>query len=81
MEECANGIRSCVVCPGEVATPIMDKRPRPPSAEDRARMVQPEDCGDLIRYIACLPPRVCINEVLIAPAWNRTYVAAQQRKL
>ncbi len=55
MEECVNGIRSCVVCPGEVATPILDKRPVPVSKEERARMVQPEDCGDLIRYIACLP--------------------------
>jgi NADP-dependent 3-hydroxy acid dehydrogenase YdfG len=80
MEECVNGIRSCVVCPGEVATPILDKRPVPVSAEDRARMVQPEDCGDLIRYIACLPPHICINEVLISPTWNRSYVAALQRK-
>lgn len=81
MEECVNGIRSTVVCPGEVATPILDKRPNPVSAEERARMVQPEDCGDLIRYIACLPPHVCLNEVLISPTWNRTYVAAMQRKL
>lgn len=81
MEECINGIRSCVICPGEVATPILDKRPVPVSAEERARMVQPEDCGDLIRYIACLPPHVCINEVLISPTWNRSYVAALQRAL
>jgi NADP-dependent 3-hydroxy acid dehydrogenase YdfG len=79
MEECVNGIRSCVVCPGEVATPILDKRPVPVSKEERARMVQSEDCGDLIRYIACLPPHVCINEVLISPTWNRGYVAALQR--
>ncbi|MCW5746803.1 MAG: SDR family oxidoreductase [Alphaproteobacteria bacterium] len=78
MEECINGIRSCVVCPGEVATPILDKRPVPVSKEDRAKMVQSEDCGDLIRYIACLPPHVCINEVLISPTWNRGYVAALQ---
>lgn len=75
MEECVNGIRSCVVCPGEVATPILDKRPVPVSAEDRAKMVQSDDCGDLIRYIACLPPHVCINEVVISPTWNRGYVA------
>ena len=75
MEECVNGIRSTVVCPGEVATPILDKRPVPVSAEDRAKMVQPEDCGDLIRYIASLPKHVCINEVLITPTWNRGYVA------
>jgi len=79
MEECINGIRSCVVCPGEVATPILDKRPVPVSKEDRAKMVQSEDCGDLIRYIACLPPHVCINEVLITPTWNRGYVAGLQQ--
>ncbi|MBV9784711.1 MAG: SDR family NAD(P)-dependent oxidoreductase [Acidisphaera sp.] len=79
MEECVNGIRSCAVCPGEVATPILDKRPQPVSAEDRAKMVQAEDVGDLIRYIACLPKHVCINEVLISPTWNRGYVAALRR--
>jgi NADP-dependent 3-hydroxy acid dehydrogenase YdfG len=81
MEECVNGIRSCVVCPGEVATPILDKRPNPVSAEDRARMVQSEDVGDLIRYVACLPPHVTLNEVWITPTWNRSYVAAMERKL
>jgi len=80
MEECINGIRSCAICPGEVATPILDKRPVPVSAEERARMVQPDDCGDLIRYIASLPKHVCINEVLITPTWNRGYVAALQAK-
>lgn len=81
MEECVNNIRSTVMLPGEVATPILDKRPNPVSAEDRARMVQSKDCGDLIRYIACLPPRVTINEVMIAPTWNRGYVANLERKL
>ncbi len=81
MEECTNGIRSTAVCPGEVATPILDKRPVPVSREDRARMVQPADCGDLIRYIACLPPHVCINEVLITPTWNRGYVAARAGRI
>jgi NAD(P)-dependent dehydrogenase (short-subunit alcohol dehydrogenase family) len=80
MEECANGIRSCALCPGEVATPILDKRPVPVSAEDRARMVQPQDCADLILYVACLPPHICLNEVLISPTWNRGYVAARQRR-
>ncbi|MBV8191945.1 MAG: SDR family oxidoreductase [Alphaproteobacteria bacterium] len=75
MEECVNGIRSTVVCPGEVATPILDRRPIPVSQEDRARMAQSEDVGDLIRYIACLPPHVVINEVMINPTWNRGYVA------
>jgi len=75
MEECVNGIRSTCVCPGEVATADLDRRPVPVSKADRDRMVQSEDCGDLIRYIACLPKHVCINEVVISPTWNRGYVA------
>jgi len=81
MEECVNGIRSTVFLPGEVATPILEKRPNPVSAEERARMVQSEDCGDLIRYVACLPKHLVMSEVMLAPTWNRTYVANLQRKL
>ena len=76
MEECVNGIRSCVFLPGEVATPILDRRPNPVSAEERARMVQPEDCADLILYVASLPKRLVMNEVMLSPTWNRAYVAA-----
>ena len=75
-EECVNGIRSTVLCPGEVATPILDQRPVPVSAQDRARMLQPEDVADLILYVATLPAHVCLNEVWITPTWNRGYTAA-----
>ncbi|MBU8542100.1 MULTISPECIES: SDR family oxidoreductase [Roseomonadaceae] len=81
MEECINGIRSCALLPGEVATPILDKRPNPVSLEERAKMVQSADVGDLIRYIACLPKHVTINEVWITPTHNRSYVAALSQKL
>ncbi len=81
MEEGVNGIRSCVICPGEGATPILDKRPNPVSAEERAKMGQSEDVGDLIRYVACLPPHVVLNEVWIAPTHNRSYIAQLERKL
>jgi len=80
-QECVNGIRSTVFLPGEVATPILDKRPNPVGPEERARMVQSEDCGDLIRYIACLPRHVVMSEVMLAPTHNRSYVAALQQKL
>lgn len=74
MEECANGIRACAICPAEVATPIMDRRPVPPSAEERARMLRPEDLGETILWVAQQPPHVCINEITISPTWNRIYV-------
>jgi NADP-dependent 3-hydroxy acid dehydrogenase YdfG len=74
MEECANGIRACAICPAEVATPILDRRPVPPSAEERAKMLQPADLGDTIRWVAEQPPHVCVNEIIISPTWNRLYV-------
>jgi NADP-dependent 3-hydroxy acid dehydrogenase YdfG len=74
MEEFVNGIRSTAICPAEVATPIIDQRPQPLSADERARMLQPEDLGDLILFIATRPRHVCLNEVLISPTWNRFYL-------
>lgn len=74
MEECANGIRACAICPAEVATPIMDRRPVPPSAQDRARMLQAEDLGSAIRFVAEMPAHACINQLIISPTWNRMYI-------
>jgi NADP-dependent 3-hydroxy acid dehydrogenase YdfG len=76
MEEGRNGIRACVICPAEVATPILDNRPVPISAEEMAKMLQPEDLGETIRFVAALPPRVSLAEILIAPTWNRNYLGA-----
>ena len=79
-EECHNGIRASLVCPGEVATPILRSRPLPPPEEDIARMLQPEDVASGIAYAVTAPPRVCINELVIAPSWNRIYLGADDLK-
>lgn len=81
MEACTYGVRACAICPGEVATPILDNRPIPVSDEDRAQMVQAEDCGEVIRFLAQLPAHVCINDLTISPTWNRGYVAAARSQL
>jgi len=78
IEEGLHGIRATAVCPGEVSTPILDKRPVPVSAADRARMVQADDCGELMLFLARMPAHVCINDVTISPTWNRGYVAQAQ---
>ncbi len=75
VEEYRHGIRSTAVLPAEVATPILDRRPQPPSAEARATMLQPEDLGALILFIATRPASVCLNEVTISPTMNRMYGA------
>ena len=79
MEECMNGIRATSILPGEVATPIMEKRPVPPTAAERARMAQPEDFGAAILFIATMPARTCVNELVIAPTWNRFYVGGLEK--
>lgn len=78
MEMGIHGVRACAICPGEVATPILEQRPVPPSDEERARMVQSEDCGDIVRFVAELPSHVCINELTVSPTWNRGYVPQAQ---
>ncbi len=72
-EEFANGIRGCTICPGEVATPILGNRPVPVSDAEKQRMLQSEDLGETILFVARMNPRVCINEILISPTHNRLY--------
>jgi len=33
-------------------------------------MPQSEDFAQTIAFVASLPPRVCVNEILISPTWN-----------
>ncbi|MEJ6708890.1 MAG: SDR family oxidoreductase [Amylibacter sp.] len=77
-DEGINGIRCTALMPGEVATPIMLSRPKPPSDEDLAKMLQADDLGAMVRYIAEAPAHVCINEVLISPTWNRSFVGVAE---
>lgn len=66
-EEWRNGIRATCVCPGEVATPIMDKRPNPPAKSAHALMIQPEDLGMTLVFLATLPSRVVVEQIVIRP--------------
>jgi NADP-dependent 3-hydroxy acid dehydrogenase YdfG len=73
MEEGLHGIRATSILPGEVATPILEKRPVPPTPEVRAKMLQAEDLGKTVAFIASLPARACINEIIVSPTHNRFY--------
>jgi len=74
MDECRNGLRACCLSPGEVATPILKQRPVPPSEEVMSKMLQPEDVGRTIAFVANMPPHVCVNEILISPVANRAFL-------
>ena len=51
-----------------------------PSDEEKARMLQEEDLGRTIRFIAEMPAHVCINELVITPVWNRLYLGGDDLK-
>jgi NADP-dependent 3-hydroxy acid dehydrogenase YdfG len=67
LEEKDNGIRATLLCPGEVNTPILDDRPVKVSDEHKAQILQPEDVAAAVLFVAALPPRVHIPELLIKP--------------
>ncbi|MDE0102648.1 MAG: SDR family oxidoreductase [Bryobacterales bacterium] len=72
LEEGQRGIRSCVICPGEVNTPILERRPVVPPHEARTLMLQPEDVAEAALLVATLHPRACIPELVITPT-NQPY--------
>jgi len=69
------GIRATSVLPGEVDTPILDNRPRPPSEEERAGMMMAEDIAEAILAAAALPERTVIEEMTLMPTKLRDYSA------
>ena len=75
LAERRHGIRACAICPGEVATPILDSRPQPPSPEARATMLQPEDVAAAILFVAALPQRATVELLTIQPTAQRDVTA------
>ena len=63
VEERARGVRACSIFPRDINTPLLDRRPQPPPAEARARMLQPEDLAACVWLVATLPPRVVLDEI------------------
>lgn len=61
------GVRVSNIYPGEVNTPILDRRPRPVSDEHRARILQSEDVAAAVLMICKLPPRANVCEMVIKP--------------
>jgi NADP-dependent 3-hydroxy acid dehydrogenase YdfG len=67
-EERDNGIRTTVIYPGMTDTPLLDRRPVPPSPEARQRALQPDDVADACLFVMALPPRVHVAEIVLSPS-------------
>lgn len=70
-EERGRGIRSTVIYPGEVNTALLDHRSGRMDAVDprrRESILQPEDVAAAVRFVAELPSRANVTELVIKPA-------------
>jgi len=66
-EEKDSGVRVSNIYPGEIDTPILSARPKPVTDEQRALILKPEDVAEAILFVASLPPRVSVPELVIKP--------------
>ena len=61
------GVRFSVVAPGVVDTPLLENRPKPPSAEDRAVALKSVDVAEVCAFLCALPPGVHVPELTVLP--------------
>ncbi len=71
LAERKNGVRACLIIPGEVNTPHVMKRLYPPSSEARAIMLQPEDVAAAVLFVVTMPQRATVEELVLMPTVRR----------
>lgn len=67
-EERGRGVRACAIFAGDIDTPLLDKRPSPPDAAARAKMMRSEDIAQCVLLAINLPPRAVLEELTVRPA-------------
>jgi NADP-dependent 3-hydroxy acid dehydrogenase YdfG len=69
------GVRCSTIFPGEIDTPILDRRALPPGEDARATMARAEDVAAAVVLCATLPARAMIDELVITPTRQRDLAA------
>lgn len=66
-EERMRGVRACSVFPGDIDTPLLEKRPAPPPREARDKMLHAEDVAACVLLAIQLPQRALVEEIVVTP--------------
>jgi len=67
-EEKAHGVRASIIYPGLTDTPLVLQRPVVTPPEVMRHALQPEDVAEACVFIAALPPRCHVPELLLYPS-------------
>ena len=67
-EEQQHGIRTTVIFPGLTETPMLARRPTPTPPEVVAMALQPEDVAAACLFVASLPSRARVPEMVLLPS-------------
>jgi len=67
LEEREHGVRVTAILPGLVDTDLPLARPTPPSRDILSKAIQPEDVGMACVFLASLPARTYVPELIMMP--------------
>ena len=67
-----SGIKVTSVSPGPVNSDIWTHKKRPPAAEERARMLKPEDIAEIVLFLYTRPGYVHIENVTVVPLFPQS---------
>lgn len=66
-EERGRGVRAIAIFPGDIDTPLLNRRPVVPDAAARNRMMKAADIADCAVFCISLPAHVIVEEMVVRP--------------
>jgi NADP-dependent 3-hydroxy acid dehydrogenase YdfG len=66
-QEAGSGVRACHLCPGDVDTEFLARRPEVPDAEARSVMLTADDVARAVQFVLDAPAHVRVDELVLSP--------------